>query len=147
MMQRSGADEDEPFKVYCDASFSPYGSHSFTGVCTMWCGAALLWRAVKQSMVAQSTAEAELLSMASGLQAGQAVQEVVQELGLLQGIGLQILGDNQAALALAKNGGAWRSRHYAVKAAALADCKNRLTSFSSSRLLPSSCSLIPSVPF
>ena len=42
----------------------------------------MLWRAVKQSMVAQSTAESELLAMASGLQVAQAIQEVVSELGL-----------------------------------------------------------------
>ena len=34
-------------------------------------------------------------------------------------IRLHLLGDNQAAIALAKNGGTWRSRHYVVKAAAL----------------------------
>ena len=32
---------------------------------------------------------------------------------------MTILGDNQAAIALAKNGGTWKSRHYAVKASAL----------------------------
>ena len=70
-------------------------------------------------MVAQSTAEAELLAMASGLQVAQAIQEVVNELGVWEATQVTILGDNAAAIALAKNGGSWRSRHYAVKASAL----------------------------
>ena len=112
-------EEAATLRCYCDASFSPYGEHSFTGVCLMWRGSALLWRAVKQSMVAQSTAEAELLAMASGLQVAQAIQEVVNELGVWDTTQVTILGDNAAAIALAKNGGSWRSRHYAVKASAL----------------------------
>ena len=32
---------------------------------------------------------------------------------------LKVKGDNQAALALARHGGTWRPRHYAVKAVAL----------------------------
>ena len=99
-------EEAATLRCYCDASFSPYGEHSFTGVCLMWRGSALLWRAVKQSMVAQSTAEAELLAMASGLQVAQAIQEVVNELGVWDATQVTILGDNAAAIALAKTGAA-----------------------------------------
>ena len=83
----------------------------------MWQGSPLLWRAVKQPMVSQSTAEAELQAMASGLQLTMAVREIFEELGIK--VLAVIQGDNQAAIALAKNGGTWRSRHFAVKAAAL----------------------------
>ena len=55
--------------------------------------------------------------MASGLQLTMAVREIIAELGLETPA--EILGVNQAALTLAKNGGTWRSRHFAVKASAL----------------------------
>ena len=55
--------------------------------------------------------------MDSGLQLTMAVREIFEELGIR--VTAVIQGDNQAAIALAKNGGTWRSRHFAVKAAAL----------------------------
>ena len=72
----------------------------------MWLGSALVWRSAKQSMVSQNTAEAELQAMVSGLQLGLAAKEVLDEMGL-DNASLTVIGDNQAALALAKNGGAW----------------------------------------
>ena len=48
----------------------------------MWLGSPLLWRAVKQQMVSQSTAEAELQAMAAGLQLTMAVREILGELGV-----------------------------------------------------------------
>ena len=83
----------------------------------MWCGSPLLWRSTKQSMASQSTTEAELQAMASGLQLTMAAREIMDKM-FMKPVA-RILGDSQAAIAVAKNGGVWRSTHYAVKAAAL----------------------------
>ena len=69
-------------------------------------------------MIAQSTAESELQALASGLHMLCAMEEVMREMGLDVGRP-RLYGDNQASLSLARNGGTWRSRHYAVKAAGL----------------------------
>ena len=111
------AEDEKKLTCYCDASFAPHGTISYTGLCLMWLGSPLLWRAVKQQMVSQSTAEAELQAMAAGQQLTMAVREILGELGVE--VSPEILGDNQAAISLAKNGGTWRSRHFAVKASAL----------------------------
>ena len=45
-------------------------------------GSPLLWNAVKQHMISQSIAEAELQAMAAGLQLTMAVREHIEELGV-----------------------------------------------------------------
>ena len=84
----------------------------------MWQGSPISWRSARQHMIAQSTAEAELQALAGGLQMCCAMEEVMREMGLEVELPT-LFGDNQAALSLARNGGTWRSRHYAVKAAGL----------------------------
>ena len=91
-------EEEEKLRIYCGASFAPNGASSYTGIAVLWRGSLLLWRAVRQSMVAQSTAEAELQAMAAGLQLGQALQEEMMEL-LGRQVKLHLFGDNQAAIA------------------------------------------------
>ena len=59
-----------------------------------------------------------LQALSSGLQMCLAMEEVIREMELHAGTP-QLYGDNQASLSLARNGGTWRSRHYAVKAAGL----------------------------
>ena len=108
--------------TYCDASFAPYGVTSYTGIVILLGSAPVAWRASKQAMVSQSTAEAELQALAQGLQLTMGIKEVLSDIGLH--IVYHMFGDNQAANSLARNGGTWRSRHFSVKAHALRQAIN-----------------------
>ena len=52
--------------IYTDASFSPYGGHSVTGVVIEFLGCPVLWKGKRQGLVSLSTAEAELISACEG---------------------------------------------------------------------------------
>eukprot|EP00971_Amphidinium_carterae_P200675 3982234-Amphidinium_carterae.1 len=56
--------------VYADASFSPAGAKSHTGIAiiykTIGSGHLLTWHSHKQPIVAMSSAEAELIALSTG---------------------------------------------------------------------------------
>ena len=106
--------------AYADASFSPEGERSVSGVAIRFGrGSPIGWLSRRQSMTAQSTAESELLSTCTGVQIAQSFQAVLASMGFRSVI--QGYQDNKAAIATIAGRGAWRSRHYSLRASALRD--------------------------
>ncbi|XP_047331638.1 cucumisin-like [Impatiens glandulifera] len=66
-------------------------------------GNLITWRSKKQSIVAQSSAEAEYRSLALGICKGIWIRHILEELGLPPDRPIQMLCDNQAAISIAKN--------------------------------------------
>jgi hypothetical protein len=71
-------------------------------------GGPISWASKKQNSVATSSAESEYIAMAMFTKQGRWIAQVLKDLGRSQYIGkngdtIQMLGDNQGALALAKN--------------------------------------------
>ena len=110
--------------IYSDASFSPYGSASVTGVLIMFLGRVILWKGKKQSIISLSTAEAELIAACEAVVLGQSMQALVSTLG--EGVGpMLLLVDNVAAIVLAEGGGSQRTRHLRVRASFIKDLQDR----------------------
>ena len=107
-------------EVMCDASFAVQDQHSVTGVMILYAGGAVHWDTRKQSLVALSTAEAELTALLDALQAGRSVRALV---GLFEKeTTMEVVNDNRAALILGSGqGGGWRTRHLRIRAACLAE--------------------------
>jgi hypothetical protein len=76
---------------------------STSGYCTFVGGNLVSWRSKKQSVVARSTAEAELRSMASGLCELLWLRLLLTELRLFRGGSLRLYCDNQAAINIINN--------------------------------------------
>lgn len=60
-------------EVLVEASFSPGDGHSVSGTINLLAGCPVQWEARKQSLMALSTAEAELRAIVKGLQTGRSV--------------------------------------------------------------------------
>jgi hypothetical protein len=106
---------------YSDASFAPQGSSSQQAFVVMLGGAAILWKTGRQKIVAQSTAEAELLAELDCYLALSGIAAMLQDM-TPSPIHTLLAVDNQAAVQL--TGGtttsvSWRTRHLRVKAAGL----------------------------
>jgi transposase InsO family protein len=76
---------------------------STSGYCIFFGGNLVSWRSKKQSVVARSTAEAELRSMASGLCELMWLKILLTELQLHDGSPLQLYCDNQATINVVNN--------------------------------------------
>ena len=76
---------------------------STSGYCVFLGGNLVSWRSKKQSVVARSTAEAELRSMASGLCELLWLRLLLTELRLFKGGPLRLHCDNQAAINIVNN--------------------------------------------
>ena len=99
-------------EVLVDASFSPGDSHSVSGTIIMLAGCLVQWESKKQSLMALSTAEAELTAIVEGLQAGRSVRALIEL--LVPKVESEIYNDNRAAVVLASGaGGGWRTRQNA----------------------------------
>ena len=110
--------------LYSDASFSPYGSASVTGVLVMFLGRVVLWKGKRQSIISLSTAESELIAACEAVVLGQSMQALVSTLG--QGVGpMLLLVDNVAAIVLAEGGGSQRTRHLRVRGSFVKDLQDR----------------------
>ena len=107
-------------EVLVDASFSPGDSHSISGTIILLAGCPVQWESRKQSLMALSTAEAELTSLVEGLHSGRSVRALVE---LLMGkVELELYNDNRAAVVLASgSGGGWRTRHLRIRASCLTE--------------------------
>ncbi|CAE7676033.1 GIP [Symbiodinium sp. CCMP2456] len=117
-------DAERRIKVYTDASFSPYGSFSVTGVLIMYLGKVVLWKGKRQTIVSLSTAEAELVAACEGTVLGQSVQALVGE--FTTGLGpMLLLVDNVAAITIAEGGGSLRTRHLRVRGNFIKDLNDR----------------------
>ena len=101
--------------TYTDASFSPFGSHSVTGVVIEYLGCPIQWKAKRQSLISLSTAESELISACEGITLTLSIESLLEELAgdLLT---KRLLVDNTAAIALAEGSGTMRTRHLRVRA-------------------------------
>ncbi|CAE7192737.1 GIP, partial [Symbiodinium microadriaticum] len=76
----------------------------------------VMWESSRQSFVTLSSAEAELVTMISGVQVAEAVQPLVSEL-IEQDITISLLADNEAAIrAFDAAPAGWRSRHLRMRA-------------------------------
>ena len=101
--------------TYTDASFSPYGSHSVTGVVIEYLGCPVQWKAKRQNLISLSTAEAELISGCEGITLTLSMESLVKELAGQLSV-KRLLVDNTAAIALAEGSGTMRTRHLRVRA-------------------------------
>ena len=67
-------------QMYSDASVGPASGRSHQGLLSCWAGAPIHWESSRQTLVALSTAEAELIALVSASQAGEAVATLIMEL-------------------------------------------------------------------
>jgi hypothetical protein len=103
---------------YSDADFAGdvNDRKSTSGYVFMDQGAVISWRSKKQTVVAQSTAEAEYVALAAVTQEAQALRKLYQTLGLPPVKPTKIWEDNQAAIAIAENPINYkRTKHIDVK--------------------------------
>ena len=110
----------EVLTVYVDTSFAPPHEQfrSVHGILLEHAGTPLMWESTRQSFIAQSTAEAELLGFNEAFQAGESMAAMLQVMGYQT---RQVLyGDNKAALAQCNHDtGPWRTRHLRLRSAKL----------------------------
>ena len=109
------ANAEKRLVTYTDASFSPYGSHSVTGVVIEYLGCPVQWKAKRQNLISLSTAEAELISGCEGITLTLSMESLVEELAGQLSV-KRLLVDNTAAIALAEGSGTMRTRHLRVRA-------------------------------
>ncbi|CAE7836086.1 pKIWI502, partial [Symbiodinium necroappetens] len=119
-------------EIFTDASFCPDEScKSFQSAMMFWGGCLVMWAGSRQSLIAASTAEAELISMVEGYSMGRAFLPTIEALcrGYSSGSGSSddaevctkvLYGDNAAAIQLTQlDAGAWRTRHLRLRGATL----------------------------
>eukprot|EP00971_Amphidinium_carterae_P248880 4940235-Amphidinium_carterae.1 len=66
--------------MYTDASWSPTGEKSHSGLCTYYRGNLVAWNSKRQSLIALSSAEAELIACVSGAQLGLSLRTQLEEM-------------------------------------------------------------------
>lgn len=92
-------------EVYTDADWAGNTSdrRSISGYCTFIGGNLVTWRSKKQSVVARSSAEAELRSLAHGICEAIWIKRVLEELQVPLTVPMKIYCDNKAAISIAHN--------------------------------------------
>lgn len=122
--ERPSLRTEKTVEVLTDSSFAPMGGYSVSGLVILFAGAPVQWHTQRQTIVALSTAEAELVAMVDALQAGRSVRSFIELIS--PGTVMEMFGDNRAAIILASGrGGGWRTRHLRIRSAALADAISR----------------------
>lgn len=96
---------DKPVTGYCDADWGgcTVDRRSYTGYAFLYCGAAISWKSQKQRSVAQSSTEAEYMSLAEAAKEALYLRNLLTELNMEHLAEITISVDNQGALYLAKN--------------------------------------------
>ena len=90
--------------------------HSTTGNVFVMSGGAVSWLSHKQATVALSTAEAEYIALGSAVQEAMWLLQLLSDLRCDMKMPMEILEDNQGAIAMAKNPvGHKRSKHIDIK--------------------------------
>jgi Reverse transcriptase (RNA-dependent DNA polymerase)/gag-polypeptide of LTR copia-type/Integrase core domain/GAG-pre-integrase domain len=94
----------DDFKVYCDSDWGGnLKSMSTTGVCCIFAGCAIVWRSNKQKTVALSSSQAEYQASTEGAKEVMWLRSLFPDLDWpISGPSI-LFGDNQGAIALAKN--------------------------------------------
>ena len=113
---------DQKLYCYTDASLSPTGNKSHQGVAIYWGDNLVAWQSSRQSLVALSSAEAELIACVTGGQLSVALQMQMSE--YMQGkIPLVLRCDNTAVGHVVQHlsSSLTRTRHLAMRAAWLHD--------------------------
>ncbi|CAE7779988.1 GIP [Symbiodinium sp. CCMP2592] len=100
--------------VYSDASFSPHGSHSISGILVTFLGRAVTWKAKRQTLISLSTAESELIAGCEAVVLAQSTEAMIEDLTKDLENKL-LLVDNLAAISLAEGAGSMRTRHLRVR--------------------------------
>ena len=108
-----------PLYAYGDASHAPEGERSHGGIVVRLGSSTIAWRSGRQSMVAESSAEAELLTQSLTSQMALGLRDVLQCSGGYSNVAQYT--DSRAVLGMVGHGGSWRSRHYSIRASALRD--------------------------
>ena len=107
-------------EVFSDAGFAPQGARSQECSIAFWRDSAIFWYSSRQPFVAQSTCEAELLTIVSASNLGESFMALTQELGSGQVPRCVSRNDNSAAVLLASaESSAWRTRHLRIRASVL----------------------------
>ena len=108
-------------EVHCDAAFAASAQKSMTSVVVKYGGAPIFWLSIRQSLMALSTAEAELGAQLEALTAGRGARCLV---GILEGESCSgvIYNDNMAAISISsQTSGSWRTRHLRIRAYGLSE--------------------------
>ncbi|CAE7400918.1 RE1 [Symbiodinium sp. CCMP2592] len=106
--------EAPPIRVYTDASFSPQGQHSFGGHVVEVYGVPVLWKASKQSLIALSSSEAELIQAVEGCTYAESLLTVLSDLGI-PATTVELNLDNTASISFIGGAGNQRTRHLKVR--------------------------------
>ena len=111
---------DKKFNVvgYSDADWANDRDdrHSITGNVFKFANGAISWLSKKQAVVALSTAEAEYIALSSAAQEAIWLKRLLNDLGYKSEDGIQVLEDNQGAMALSKNPvGHARTKHIDIR--------------------------------
>ena len=113
--------------LFSDASFAPATTtaaasdcKSHTGVAIMLAGTLLFWKSYRQSIVAQSSAEAELYAALDAYQFGTGVAELLKEL-FGQSVKKELVVDSSATVGILTDSKTtnWRTRHLKIKGAGI----------------------------
>jgi hypothetical protein len=127
ILQRYTVDDDEDvsripefdvlLRTYADASFAPTAKKSVGGTIIFNGSMPVVWKSGKQPLIAESSCESEML------QQGEASVMALGIVAVAEDFGQRALScqrcDSRAALLQVAGGASWRTRHHAVRAAAL----------------------------
>lgn len=111
--------------AYCDAGHNPHATDgkSRMGYVVKINGAAVLWDSRLQSVIAQSTTEAEYIVMAEVCKAILFCSMVFNELNIIHESPISIRCDNQSAISISNNGSTNKqTRHIAVRYHLIRQC-------------------------
>ena len=113
-------EEGEQMDIYGDASFAPGGSASRTGWILCLGSHALTWGSQRQTLIALSTCEAELIAATSAILAAQPMMLLLEE--IRRQVRATLRCDNAAAIAIVrKEELSLRNRHLSIRAEYLRD--------------------------
>ena len=103
-------------ECYVDASFAPDEDRkSISGWVILLKGTPILWKTKKQTLVAQSSAEAEFIALAEALKDVLYVKNLVEAWGLNSKEAINMHVDNKAAIEMGITGNHKRTRHIDIK--------------------------------
>ena len=102
--------------VYSDSDWAGESDRkSVSGSLVEVNGHPITWFSKKQSIVALSSTEAELIALVEAVKRAKYVKQLVEDLGMTVELPMTIFGDNQAALLIAKRGVISRTKHIDIR--------------------------------